>query len=286
MHRGILKTTLWPEMSQNKLSSRVYTLVKSAAAAAALPVLFIYVMVAKPDYHLMNALGHVVVPVARGVGDVITWPVRAIGHVARNIRELSTLRTENEELRVRLDAALATQNQCQILADENKRLRQEINIVQATPNQQIIARITSDNQAFHHDTFFIDQGTTSGILPGMAVMSFDGYLVGIVSDAGAQYAKVRSIRDSNSRIAVRIAGSEVYGFLSGRGTMNPQLTLLSDPEFQSRAGLTLVTSSIGGILPDGILVGQTLNDIDVKVPRATRHASVMVTKFDAENKYK
>ena len=74
-------------MNQNKLSSRVRTLIKSAFAAAALPILFIYIMIAKPDYRIMNAMGHVVVPVAHAVGDIITWPVRATGNLISNIHE-------------------------------------------------------------------------------------------------------------------------------------------------------------------------------------------------------
>lgn len=273
-------------MSQNKLSSRIKSLVKSAAAGAALPVLFIYVMVAKPDYRIMNAAGHVVVPVARTVGDVVTWPVRAVGNLAENIRELSNLRTENEELRVRLDAALKNQNECRVAIDETARLMQEMNIVRAQPKKTIIANITSDNRAFHHDTFQIDRGTNRGIRTGMAVVSFDGFLVGIVSDVGANFAKVRAITDSASNIAVRIAGSEVYGFLSGRAGDRATLGLLSDPEFQVGPGLHLVTSNIGGILPDGIIVGETVNETDVDVPRATRHASVMVLDFDTTDTYK
>ena len=73
-------------MNQNKLSTRLRTIIKSAVAVAVLPVLFIYIMIAKPDYALMNGLGHVVLPIAGWVGDVITWPVRAIGSAIDNIR--------------------------------------------------------------------------------------------------------------------------------------------------------------------------------------------------------
>ena len=57
-------------MKQNKISSKIYPIIRAVATAAVLPVLFIYIMIAKPDYAIMNALGHVVVPVARTVGDV------------------------------------------------------------------------------------------------------------------------------------------------------------------------------------------------------------------------
>ena len=82
-------------MNQNKISSRLRTIIKSAVAAAVLPVLFIYIMIAKPDYRIMNGLAHVVLPVANWVGDVITWPVRAVGAAIENVRELSNLRSEN-----------------------------------------------------------------------------------------------------------------------------------------------------------------------------------------------
>ena len=74
-------------MKQNKLSSKLYPLIKAVAAAAVLPVLFIYIMIAKPDYKLMNAMSHVVVPVAQWVGDVITWPIRVVGGAFDNIIE-------------------------------------------------------------------------------------------------------------------------------------------------------------------------------------------------------
>ena len=94
-------------MKQNKASSKLYPLVRAVATAAVLPVLFIYIMIAKPDYRIMNALAHVVVPVAHWVGDVITWPIRAVGGAVESISEITNLRSENEELRVRLEQALA-----------------------------------------------------------------------------------------------------------------------------------------------------------------------------------
>ena len=90
-------------MVQNKLSSKLRSIIKSAVAAAVLPLLFIYIMIAKPDYTLMNGLAHVVLPVANWVGDVITWPIRAIGNTVENIRELSDLRDENARLRSALE---------------------------------------------------------------------------------------------------------------------------------------------------------------------------------------
>lgn len=273
-------------MNQNKLSSRAYTLIKSAIAAAALPVMFIYIMIAKPDYRLMNMAGHVVVPVARWAGGVITWPVRAVTGTIQNIHELTTLRSENEELRIRLDEALKNKNECAVAVLENQKLARELDLARHQPAGAIIADVIHDNTAFHHSTFLINRGTDDGIAVGMAAISTDGNLVGIVTDAAAGFARIRALTDSGSNIAVRVVGSDVYGFLAGDGTNKPEMGFFSDPEFQPDAGLRLVTSNISGVLPAGIIVGEMQNQTDVRVTTPDRVSRVMILRFNGDGKYK
>ena len=273
-------------VNQNKLSSRLYTIIKSAIAAAVLPVLFIYIMIAKPDYKLMNGLAHVVLPIANWVGDVITWPIRVIGDTAENIRELSNLRIENEELRVRLDEALRDKNTCDIAILENQKLSRELDVVQSRPQESVLADIVHDNSAFHHSTFFINKGIKQGIEKGMVVISTDGILVGIITDVAPSFSRVRALTDSNSSIPVRVAGSEVYGFMQGNGSSSPTMGFFSDPEFQPSSGVKLVTSNISGVLPNGIMVGDMINETDVNVLKPKEISRVVVLKFDTQDEYK
>lgn len=273
-------------VNQNKLSSRLYTIIKSAIAAALLPVLFIYIMIAKPDYQLMNGLAHVILPVANWVGDVITWPIRVIGDTAENIRELSNLRMENEELRVRLDEALRDKNTCDIAILENQKLSRELDVVQSRPQESVLADIVHDNSAFHHSTFFINKGIKQGIEKGMVVISTDGILVGIITDVAPSFSRVRALTDSNSSIPVRVAGSEVYGFMQGNGSSSPTMGFFSDPEFQPSSGVKLVTSNISGVLPNGIMVGDMINETDVNVLKPKEISRVVVLKFDTQDEYK
>ena len=273
-------------VNQNKLSSRLYTIIKSAIAAALLPVLFIYIMIAKPDYQLMNGLAHIVLPVANWVGDVITWPIRVIGDTAENIRELSNLRMENEELRVRLDEALRDKNTCDIAILENQKLSRELDVVQSRPQESVLADIVHDNSAFHHSTFFINKGIKQGIEKGMVVISTDGILVGIITDVAPSFSRVRALTDSNSSIPVRVAGSEVYGFMQGNGSSSPTMGFFSDPEFQPSSGVKLVTSNISGVLPNGIMVGNMINETDVNVLKPKEISRVVVLKFDTQDEYK
>ena len=274
-------------MKQNKASSKLYPLVRAIATAAVLPVLFIYVMIAKPDYRIMNALAHVVVPVAHWVGDVITWPIRAVGGAIDNISELSNLRWENEELKTRLEQALANQAMCDVAIKENVRLSRELDVKNAQPRDIVIADVIHDNSAIGHNTFIINRGIKEGIEKGMVVANTDMIMAGIVIDVGTHFSRVRALTDSDTNIAVRVVGSEVYGFLIGNGSSHPNLGFFSDPKFQPTKGLKLITSNISGVLPAGLIVGEMVDETDVSVVSPKQLSRVMVLKFDTvNNEYK
>lgn len=275
-------------MNQAKTSSsRINSIVRAAVMAAVLPVLFIYIMISKPDYKLMNALSYIVLPVAQVIGDIVTWPIRAIGGAIENITEISKLRTENEELRIRLDQALINKASCEIAIDENKKLKKELNIKSMQPYDTVIADVIHDNSAIGHNTFIINRGKKDDIRPGMAVVSTDMNLVGIIIDTANEYARVRSLTDVDTNVAVRIVGSEVYGFITGNGAKRPKIGFFSDPEFQSSDGIKLVTSNISGMLPAGILVGKVVDGNDVEIKPVSTVSRVMILKYDTEqNEYK
>ena len=273
-------------MKQTKTSSKIYSGIKSALATAALPVIIIYILIAKPDYKLMNGMAHIVLPVANWAGDVITWPIRAVGNMFENLHTLSTLRTENEELRVRLDAALADKNTCDTVMLENQKLNQELDIITHQPRGAILANIIHNNDGFNHHNFFIDRGVSDGMMNGMVVVSFTGNLVGIISDVAPGFSRVRTLTDSDTNIAVRIAGTEVYGFLQGNGSQHPTIGFFSDPQFQATPGIKLITSNISGVLPTGINVGTMKNESAVNITNPKTLSSVMVLQFDKRDEYK
>lgn len=271
-------------MNQKKLTSRIYSVAKAAAAAAVLPVFFIYIMVAKPDYRVMNAAAHVVVPVGTAIGDIITWPFRAGGNIIKNIHELSNLRSENAELRAELDAMRMRGTECDVALQENQKLARELDIVKTTPSA-VAADVVHDSAALHHNTYIISKGARDGIEPGQVAVTFDGMLAGIVIDAAPGFARVRALSDSETNIAVRVVGSEVYGFMRGTGAARPVMGFFSDPEFQPTAGIRLVTSGISGVLPEGIMVGTMENDTDVRIKSPGDLSRVMILKFDSTGRY-
>lgn len=271
-------------MNQKKLTSKVFSIAKSAAAAAVLPVFFIYIMVAKPDYRIMNAAAHVVVPVASVVGDVITWPFRAVGNLVGNIHELSGLRRENAMLREELEAMRLRASECDVAIAENQKLARELDIVRSRPGT-VAADVIHERSALHHNTYLIGKGSRSGIEPGQVAVTFDGWLAGIVIDAAPEFARIRALTDADTNIAVRVVGSEVYGFMRGTGGRRPVMGFFSDPEFQPTAGIKLVTSGISGVLPEGIMVGLMENNTDVLIKSPGDLSRVMILKFGPTGQY-
>ena len=239
-------------------------------AAAVLPILFIYIMIAKPDYTFMNATAHVVVPVAQWVGNIVTWPVRAVKDAANNVAEFATLRSENEELKARLNELMANQNKCKLALAENDRLNKLLDTVTAQPYDTVVADIIHDASAIGHNK-------------GMVVTSPDMTLAGIIIDSADNMSRVRAITDADTNIAVRVAGSGVYGFLDGNGSANPTIGFFSNPEFQPSPGIILVTSNISGVLPAGLYVGEITEKNDVNVLSPKKLSQVFVLKFNSNH---
>ncbi len=265
----------------------MHTIIKSAIVAAILPFTVIYLIVAKPDYRIMNGAAHVMMPIADGFGDFITWPLRAGGRFFRKIHDISKLEQENEELRAMLQNELSKNQDCDIAILENQKLAHELDVKRNSNFENIVADVILDNSALNHETFMINRGYSDGIEPGMAVISVENTLVGTIIDAGKDFSRVRALTDSNTNIAVRIAGSEVYGFIHGNGSSNPTIGFFSDPKFQPSTGVKLLTSSISGILPPDIYIGTMLNTSDVDVITPAKVSRVMVLKFNTDQgKYK
>ncbi len=273
-------------MTKDKLSYKLMRIIKSSVAAAAVPVFIIYIMIAKPDYTIMNGLAHIVLPVAHGIGSIITWPVRVIGQGAHWIRESSQLRTENKELRIRLDEALANKNACDIAVQENKKLEREINIQKASPYKTVIADIQFYDSVFHHNSFLVNRGKKDGLTKGMVAVSFDNRLVGTVTDCGSQFCRVRALTDADTNIAIRISGSDVSGFLQGNGKSNASIGFFNDTLFVGRKGLKVITSNISGILPSGIYIGDMVDEKNVDVLRPNNISRVMILQFNDIGSYK
>ena len=147
-------------------------------------------------------------------------------------------------------------------------LRSLLGLKQRTGNSELlpVRAIARDPSPFVQ-SITIDRGTDDGVREGMLVITWRG-VVGRVNRVSPTSSKVLLITDTSSSIGGRVQGSEsrVTGIIRGR--QEGGLIMQRIPQEESlQTGDTVVTSDLGGIMPEGLVIGQIVQirrrDVDV-----------------------
>lgn len=153
-------------------------------------------------------------PVKTVVGNMMTPMQKGINTVGRFISDKfdllsskQSLLDENEQLKEKLNE-MSYNNK--ILIGENSELenyRELYKLDKKYPDYpKVAATVISRDGNNWFRVFTIDKGTEDGVETDMNVISGNG-LVGIVSEAGKHYAKVRSIIDDKSNVSAMFESS-------------------------------------------------------------------------------
>lgn len=123
-----------------------------------------------------------------------------------------------------------------------------------TEDNTLAARILARG-ALASSNIIIDRGRHDGIQEGNAVVIGEGYILGSVITVEEFQSTVRLIEDPKSSIAVTIMGQDKTLGLAV-GNEGAVLSLQYVPQDATIAiGDTVVTSGLGGNIPEGLLVG-------------------------------
>lgn len=195
------------------------------------------------------------------------WAVTAITPLARVLEglrantfglageywQLLEVRSRNQTMKADLDR-LKLENQ--YLKEElatAKRVEAMAAFVQRNPNKTIGARIIGAGAGMNSKVVFIDRGSTSGVLKGMAVITPDG-IVGKVTASYPTGSQVMLITDPTFACGVVSDKSRVHGTARGQG--NNQLLIDYIQNEQSvQVGEIFYTSGDDRIFPKGLPVG-------------------------------
>ncbi len=203
------------------------------------------------------------------VGDAVSPMQKGINQVGKFISDKKDLLTskeellaENKKLKEKLDA-MSYDNQ--ILAGENSDLdhyRELYQLDQKYPDYPKVAAtiIGRDGNNWFH-LFTIDKGTEDGIQVDMNVIAGNG-LVGIVSEVGRNYAKIRAIIDDRSNVSSMFETTGetcmVKGNMQSIYNGYIDVTMISNTA-EAKEGDTVVTSRISDKFLPGLLVGYISN---------------------------
>ena len=218
---------------------------------------------------LNAAAGYVFVPMQEGINKVGTW----ISDKAVNLKNLSDVMAENEDLQNQVDELTTELNTIKLEQYELDNLRELYNLDQKYPSyEKVAANVIGKNSGNWFNTFTIDKGSNDGIEVDMNVMAGSG-LVGIVTDVGPAWAKVRSIVDDSSNVSGMVLST------SDRCVVSGDLSLMSDGQIRFSqmenndntvsVGDQIVTSYISDKYLQGILIGY-VSEVTVDSNNLTR----------------
>lgn len=162
------------------------------------------------------------------------------------------LKTENETLKQDRLSLLQRIVELQAVEKENIELRNALNLGLEKDFELIFAKVIGKN--IGEDTIVIAAGTEAGIAKGMAVVSAGKVVLGRVFEVSEKSSEVRLVSNKESLFDVQIQGKEVSGIVKGQGASALLLDLVPQ-EQEINAKDLVVTSSIGGIFPENLLVG-------------------------------
>ena len=164
-------------------------------------------------------------------------------------------------------------NNCDLIEDqrlisimaENEELKRETEFLKGSlglnnyPEVSLISgRIISKD--YLSDTILINTGSIDGVKVGFPVVITDNILIGRVSEVYNNYSRIRllSLRDNLTDVSI----NGVVALAKGKGSETIVLEMFPR-EKELKEGEFILTSSLGGNYPAGLVVGKVKNPIKI-----------------------
>ena len=172
------------------------------------------------------------------------------------------LEAENEVLKAKISQMEDVARQADSVSRENQRLRDLLDLKSTHEDYELVdAYIIGWNSTDWSNTFKINRGTTSGIEEGLCAITANGEVVGLVTEAGPNYAIVKTVLDSTLEISATIATSGYNGMVSG-GYISGHDTLLKMDYLPSSSIIRnqdQVVTSGSTVYPRGLIMGYVVD---------------------------
>lgn len=228
---------------------------------------------------MKTSFGNIITPMQKGINSVGSFISDKLDYFSSK----EALLEENAALKERINE-LSYDNK--ILAGENTNLenyREMYKLDQKYPDYPKVAAtvVSRDGNNWFH-VFTIDRGTADGVDVDMNVIAGNG-LVGIVSEAGTHYSKVRAIIDDKSNVSAMFEKTGETCIV--KGNMQSIFNGYIDVEMISNnakvsEGDEVVTSHISDKFLEGLSVGY-IKDIEEDPNTLTKTAHLTpVVSFD------
>ena len=238
---------------KKRLSSKYLLMILSGVCVVAIFTSLVLNISGGP---LNSIAGYVFVPMQEGINNAGSW----LSSKANDFKTLGEVLAENKELKSQIDDLTTQLNKTKLEQYELDNYRQLLDLDdQYADFDKIAAHVIAMDGTNWFSTFTIDKGSKQGIAKGMNVLAGSG-LVGIVTDVGPNYAKVRSIIDDSSNVSAMVLTTKDNFNVSGSlMSMNKDKVLpfteLRDENNKVKQGDPVVTSYVSDQYQQGLLIG-------------------------------
>lgn len=212
---------------------------------------------------------YTVVPMQKGISYVGMW----ISDMSDNFETMKEMRKKNAKLQSKVDALTIDNTRLRQEQYELERLRELYKLDENYSDyEKVGAHVIANNGSNWFSDFTIDKGTSDGIKVNCNVMAGSG-LVGIVTETGPNYARVRSIIDDASNVSGMILSTSdtcmVRGDLSLMSDGRLRFEKLANNDNKVEVGEQVVTSHVSSRFVQGLFIGY-VSEIEVDSNNLTR----------------
>lgn len=202
-----------------------------------------------------NWLDRALLAVAAPIQGSLTWLVQTSSSGVSGYVALRGAHEEAQVCRVALAESQAELNALREARAENERLKAALGYVEASVDQEIVARVVGLNPSPQFQSVRINRGEADGVRVGMPVTTPNGVLGQVVRAVGRS-ADVMLLTDPASRIGAAVQRTRVRATVTGTGNARHLDVDYVRLEEDLVEGDLLVTSGTDGIFPSGLLLGR------------------------------
>lgn len=175
-------------------------------------------------------------------------------------RGFDALKAENEALRAQIADMEAEVRRSQGANAENDRLRALLELKRSHTDYTLLdASIISWSSSNWSSGFDLDKGSFSGVEAGDCVITENGFVVGVVTEAGLYSCSVRTLIDPQAAMGATVHSTGLSAVAEGDFSRMQEGRLKLTYVFENSSlelGDTVLTSGAGGVYPAGLVIGK------------------------------
>jgi rod shape-determining protein MreC len=201
-------------------------------------------------------------------------PGQKISNIWRGLDEAADLRDENEKLRTQVGVLTEEIVRLQESARENQYLKEQLWLQQQDPAyQRTQARVVGKDPNPLVKAIIVVPLGSEPLLDGMTAVTASG-LIGRIIRTNPRSSTILLITDSSSAVTAITQKTRARGVLVGQSQNNGPLLFRNVSQGdQIEKGDLVLTAGVGGIFPEGIVIGR-IRDVIKRDVDATQQAIV------------